>query len=195
MIFIHFSPCVIWLRVSYTHDDTNNKVTFTNQRGFDRIYWYDWLSRLTKVEEEYTINLFAQTTYQYDESGNLIYSPDGKYLASGSWDDTVKIWDVDTFREAGTLIGHANYVTGVAYSPDGKYLASCSYDKIVKIWDMDTLKEIATLEGHADHVFCVAHSPDRKYLASGSYDKTVKIWDFSKSEVQKINSIRENPEF
>ncbi|MBU6999009.1 MAG: RHS repeat protein [Theionarchaea archaeon] len=46
-------------------------MTFTNARGYDRIYWYDWLSRLTKVEEEYATNLFTQTTYQYDEIGNL----------------------------------------------------------------------------------------------------------------------------
>jgi RHS repeat-associated protein len=57
--------------VSYSYDDTNNKVTFTNGRNYHRIYWYDWLSRLEKVEEEYTTDLFAVTTYQYDEVGNL----------------------------------------------------------------------------------------------------------------------------
>jgi len=49
--------------VSYSYDDTNNKVTFTNWRGYDRIYWYDWLNRLEKVEEEYTTDTFAVTTY------------------------------------------------------------------------------------------------------------------------------------
>jgi RHS repeat-associated protein len=57
--------------VSYSYNDTSNKVTFTNARGFDRTYWYDWLSRLTKVEEEYATSLFTQTTYQYDEIGDL----------------------------------------------------------------------------------------------------------------------------
>jgi RHS repeat-associated protein len=57
--------------VSYSYYDTNNKVTFTNGRNYDRIYWYDWLSRLEKVEEEYTTDTFASTTYNYDEVGHL----------------------------------------------------------------------------------------------------------------------------
>jgi RHS repeat-associated protein len=57
--------------VSYSFDDTNNKVIFTNARNHDIIYWYDWLSRLEKVEEEYATDLFAVTTYQYDEIGHL----------------------------------------------------------------------------------------------------------------------------
>jgi len=64
--------------VSYSYDDTNNKVTFTNGRGYDRIYWYDWLSRLTKVEEEYATDSFAVTTYQYDDIGNLISCTDAE---------------------------------------------------------------------------------------------------------------------
>ncbi|MGC1119963.1 MAG: RHS repeat-associated core domain-containing protein, partial [Candidatus Methanofastidiosia archaeon] len=56
--------------VSFTYDDTNNKVTFTNARGYDKIYWYDWLDRLIKVEEEYVTDSFAVTTYQYDYVGH-----------------------------------------------------------------------------------------------------------------------------
>jgi len=57
--------------ISYSYDDTSRKVTLTNGRGYDTIYWYDWLSRLTKVEEEYATDTFAVTTYQYDEIGHL----------------------------------------------------------------------------------------------------------------------------
>jgi RHS repeat-associated protein len=57
--------------VYYSYDDTNNKATFTNGRSYDTIYWYDWLSRLEKVEEEYTTDTYAVTTYQYDEVGHL----------------------------------------------------------------------------------------------------------------------------
>ncbi|MBU7025416.1 MAG: RHS repeat protein, partial [Theionarchaea archaeon] len=57
--------------VTCSYDDTNNKMTFTNERGYERIYWYDWLRRLTKVEEEYTADTFATTTCQYDEIGHL----------------------------------------------------------------------------------------------------------------------------
>ena len=57
--------------VFYSYDDTNNKITFTNGRSYHTMYWYDWLSRLTKVEEEYAPDLFAVTTYEYDESGHI----------------------------------------------------------------------------------------------------------------------------
>jgi RHS repeat-associated protein len=58
--------------VSYSYDDTNNKVTFTNGRSYERIYWYDWLSRLEKVEEEYATDTFTSTTYTYDEIDHLL---------------------------------------------------------------------------------------------------------------------------
>jgi len=58
--------------VSYAYDDTNNKVTFTNGRSYERIFWYDWLSQLEKVEEEYVADTFASTTYTYDEIGYLL---------------------------------------------------------------------------------------------------------------------------
>ncbi|MBU7019124.1 MAG: RHS repeat protein, partial [Theionarchaea archaeon] len=57
--------------ISCSYDDTNNKITLTNGRGFNKIHWFNWLSRLTKVEEEYAVSSFATTTYQYDESGHL----------------------------------------------------------------------------------------------------------------------------
>jgi RHS repeat-associated protein len=57
--------------VSYSYNDTTYRITRTNGRGYRTIYWYDWVSRLIKVEEEYTINTFASTSYQYDEGGHL----------------------------------------------------------------------------------------------------------------------------
>ena len=64
--------------VSYSYDDTNNKVTFTDGRGYDRILWFDWFNRLTKVEEEYETNSFTVTTYLYDEVSHLISFTDAE---------------------------------------------------------------------------------------------------------------------
>jgi WD40 repeat protein len=65
---------------------------------------------------------------------SVVYSPDGRYLASGSSDDTIKIWEVATGRELRTLTGHSSSVWSVVYSPDGRYLASGSGDDTIKIW-------------------------------------------------------------
>jgi WD40 repeat protein/serine/threonine protein kinase len=107
----------------------------------------------------------------------ISYSPDGKRLASGSGDKTVKVWDAATGQEVLTLKGHTSGVYGVSYSPDSKRLASASWDHTVKVWDAATGQEVLTLEGHTRPVNGVSYSPDGKRLASASYDRTVKVWD------------------
>ncbi len=111
--------------------------------------------------------------------GSVAFAPDGKILASGSWDHTVKLWDMATGREIHTLSGHTSWVNSVAFAPDGKTLASGSLDYTAKLWDVATGKEIGTLSGHTASVFSVAFAPDGKTLASGSWDHTVKLWDLT----------------
>ena len=112
-----------------------------------------------------------------DKVDSVAFSPDGKMLASGSWDETVKVWDVQTGALKLTITGHCNVVDSVAFSPDGKTLAIGCYDKTIKLWDMQTVALKQTLTGHSDQVVSVAFSPDGKTLASGSFDDTIKLWD------------------
>jgi WD40 repeat protein len=108
---------------------------------------------------------------------SVAFSPDGQTVASGSNDDTIKLWDAQTGKERQTLEGHSDHVQSVVFSPDGQTVASGSSDHTIKLWDAQTGKERQTLEGHSDVVWSVAFSPDGQTVASGSYDRTIKLWD------------------
>ena len=77
-------------------------------------------------------------------------SPDGKTLASGSYDSTIKLWNLNTLAEIKTLPGHGGGVFSVNFSPDGKTLSSGGYDKTIKLWNLETLAETMTFSGHGD---------------------------------------------
>lgn len=109
--------------------------------------------------------------------GGVAYSADGRYLATGSYDRSAKVWDAATAKELATLVGHNATVEAVAFSPDGKILATGSYDATVKLWDWASGKELATFRGHTNMIRSLAYSPDGKTVASGSHDNTIRLWD------------------
>jgi WD40 repeat protein len=106
-------------------------------------------------------------------------SGDGRVLASGGWDATVRLWDVAGKQPLATLVGHTGPVHGVALSADGSLVASGGEDGTVRLWNWPGGRLLATLQGHTGLVWSVVMSPDGRRVASGSWDGTVRLWDVS----------------
>jgi WD40 repeat protein len=106
----------------------------------------------------------------------VAFDPNGRTLATGSVDATVRLWDVETRRTTAVLEPRSGYVVAMAFSPDGRTLA-IGGGYTVQLWDVATGQVVAILHGHTDLVHSVAFSPDGQTLATGGADRTVRLWD------------------
>lgn len=112
---------------------------------------------------------------------SLDFARNGRHIASGSGDRTVRLWDLETGKEALNL-PIEDGVTTVAISADGQYVAAGSLDKSVRVWDARNGYMVDRLDGpdgHKDSVYSVAFAPNGRELVSGSLDKTIKMWELS----------------
>ncbi len=113
---------------------------------------------------------------------SVAISPDRCTLASGSLDDRILIWDLNTGDRLGTLIGHKNAVNSLAFSPDGRRLISASDDDSIKIWRLPSGELLRSLNGHSRDVNSIAVSPDGTFFVSGSEDRTIGVWQLTTGE-------------
>ena len=110
----------------------------------------------------------------------LAFKPNSYILASGSHDETIKIWDlgdVNNMRHVRTLTGHTEGITSVAWSPDGSKLASASYDETIRIWNPNTGTTMTVLNDHTGAIYSVAWSGDGLLIAGAGTGKKAQIWN------------------
>ena len=114
-----------------------------------------------------------------DRVTSVAFSPNGRFVASGSFDTTVVITDVETGEivGGGPIKHHSNTVTSVVFSPDGRYIISGSFDDTAIVTDVETGEKLATVTQHSDTVMAVAYSPNGRHIVSASWDGTVIVTD------------------
>ena len=135
------------------------------------------------------------------EVQSVAISPDGRTLASGSQDNTIKLWSLPDGALLKTLTGHRGLVSSIAISPDGRLLASGSDDMTIMLWSLPDGKVLKTLTGDTHYVSSVAISPDGRLLVTASQDYKIKLWSLPDATLLKtlaanwaVNSVAISPD-
>jgi len=116
-------------------------------------------------------------------------SPDGKLIATGSYDQQIKLWDAASGELVRTIAGHNGAVFDLAFSPAGNRLASASADRSVKLWEVSTGERLDTFGQPLKDVYTVAFSPDGRYVVAGGIDNRIRVWQISESAKEGTNPL------
>ncbi len=165
---------LVWWQVEYT-----NRVGYAAE-GEGEMYWLEPLPggrEAVAAANAGALNQLAVLQHAASLSGNVVFSPDGSRLASGTEDGAVYLWETATGLQKFALTGHAGAITALAFSADGAVLASGDAEGVVRLWNAALGQEQFALTGHESAVSRLAFSKDGSLLASGSTDGIVRLWD------------------
>ncbi|MDI1311291.1 c-type cytochrome domain-containing protein [Prosthecobacter sp.] len=124
-----------------------------------------------------------------DAAYALAVSPDGKMIATGAYDQKIRLWDVATGKEVALLKGHNGVVNGLSFRPDGKVLASASADRTVKLWSIPSGQRLDTLSQPTKEQTSVVFSADGKQLFAAGGDNRIRLWSISADAKEGTNKI------
>jgi WD40 repeat protein len=112
----------------------------------------------------------------------IVLSGDGKYIACGSWDGTVVLWDIENKKETKKFQAHHDKINAITFSNDSRYIVTASADNRITLWDICDINNNKNFFGHTAGVNAVDFSADDRFIVSASSDKTIKIWDAASGE-------------
>merc|ERR1712124_224029 len=121
---------------------------------------------------------------------DVVISADGQFALSGSWDGTLRLWNLNLGASDTTFVGHEKDVLSVAFSADNRQIVSGSRDKTIKLWntrgECKYTIQADGAEGHTEWVSCVSFSPNASHplIVSGGWDKLVKVWQLSNCKLR-----------
>ncbi|KAI2540630.1 RACK1 isoform 1, partial [Pan troglodytes] len=146
--------------------------------------------KLTRDETNYGIPQRALRGHSHFVS-DVVISSDGQFALSGSWDGTLRLWDLTTGTTTRRFVGHTKDVLSVAFSSDNRQIVSGSRDKTIKLWNtLGVCKYTVQDESHSEWVSCVRFSPNSSnpIIVSCGWDKLVKVWNLANCKL-KTNHI------
>ena len=151
---------------------------------------------------KYQFEVARELTDHKRSTYSVTFSPNGKLMASGSEDSTVKLWNGDTGKRIKALMRHPFPILCVAFSPNSNVVAAGSAGGTITLWDVNYKERISTLKGHEGPVLSICFNPDGTLLASASADKIIRLWDMKTGKsikwlvghMDSVNSLAFSPD-